>query len=234
MSMESLGGRIAELRKKNQLTQQELADKMGIKRELINYYENGTRQPKINDVINMSKIFDVTTDYILLGGNCKKADNFEISKRLGLSDEAIAAIEKTKNYKHGSLRIDVLNELFSGLWIDEFIVLLIKHAEILYEFLNYVPQECDDGTKKMYIDMLSRLEFEFQKYSYSFVQKLVNKNYEELKANENFNKFIEPNKEISKLLRKVIENSIKKTDKILCDSEDNKKGELNNNASEKQ
>lgn len=53
------------LRKKNDLTQFELADKTGISRSRINNYENGIREPDQETLVLFSEFFKVTTDTLL-------------------------------------------------------------------------------------------------------------------------------------------------------------------------
>ena len=117
-----LGERIAELREENGLTQQELAKKMNVKREMINYYENGKRQPKVKDILKMAEIFAVQTDQILLGIECKKASNREINSRLGLSDNAIEVLETWAKDKNDSRSTELLNYFFKNSLITELII----------------------------------------------------------------------------------------------------------------
>ena len=56
---------IKNLRKENNMTQQELADILYTSQDTISLWERGKSYPDVIDVIKMSKIFDVTTDYIL-------------------------------------------------------------------------------------------------------------------------------------------------------------------------
>ena len=45
--LRSIGCRIRELRTEYNLTQEELANKVGVARGTINYWEKGSREPKI-------------------------------------------------------------------------------------------------------------------------------------------------------------------------------------------
>lgn len=60
-----LGMRIKNLRKKVGLTQKQLADKLNIAPSTVAMYEAGKRDPDTETLKMMSKIFDVTTDYLL-------------------------------------------------------------------------------------------------------------------------------------------------------------------------
>ena len=53
------------LREKNNLTQQQVADKLKINRSTYSYYELGKIRPNIDTIIKLSKIFDVHYTEIL-------------------------------------------------------------------------------------------------------------------------------------------------------------------------
>ena len=57
--------RIIELREKKGLSQSELAEQIGVTRQAVNAYEKGTRQPSPAVIVNIAKVLDCTTDYIL-------------------------------------------------------------------------------------------------------------------------------------------------------------------------
>ena len=62
---ELLGKRIRELRKENDLSQGELAEKLGGKKSLVSNYENGYSVPDIFTLITLADIFDVTLDELV-------------------------------------------------------------------------------------------------------------------------------------------------------------------------
>lgn len=69
---------IKNLRKENNMTQQQLADKLFTSQDTISLWERGKSYPDAINVIKMSKIFDVSTDYILCADSFdEKADSFE-------------------------------------------------------------------------------------------------------------------------------------------------------------
>ena len=61
----NLGKKIAELRKKNNLSQEELADKVGVARQTISKWEIGDTTPDINQVKIISKIFNISIDELV-------------------------------------------------------------------------------------------------------------------------------------------------------------------------
>lgn len=64
-NMESIGRRIAELRKKANMTQMELADHMGITFQSISNWERGNTMPDISKLPELAELFDVTIDELL-------------------------------------------------------------------------------------------------------------------------------------------------------------------------
>ena len=49
----------------NNISQKDLAEKIGISRERYNQYETGKRNPDYETLISLAKFFNVTTDYLL-------------------------------------------------------------------------------------------------------------------------------------------------------------------------
>ena len=63
--------RLRELRNKSGLTQNEIANKLGVSGQTILNWENGIYEPKINQLIELADLFDVTVDSFrfFLSGN---------------------------------------------------------------------------------------------------------------------------------------------------------------------
>ena len=57
--------RIQHLRKTKGISQEELADKIGVSRQAVSKWESEQSLPDIDKIIVLSEFFDVTTDYIL-------------------------------------------------------------------------------------------------------------------------------------------------------------------------
>lgn len=53
------------LRRKNKLSQYELAERLGFSRGKLANYEQGSRQPDYETIIKIAEYFDVTVDYLL-------------------------------------------------------------------------------------------------------------------------------------------------------------------------
>lgn len=60
-----LADKIVKLRRQNNLSQEELAEQLGISRQSVSKWENGTSIPDLDKIIRLSNIFGVSTDYLL-------------------------------------------------------------------------------------------------------------------------------------------------------------------------
>ena len=63
----NMADRIQYLRRTKGVSQEELADKVGVSRQAVSKWENEQSTPDLEKVIIMSDFFGVTTDYILKG-----------------------------------------------------------------------------------------------------------------------------------------------------------------------
>lgn len=57
--------RLKELRDNAEFTQEQVAEKIGIKREQYRRYENGENEIKANHIIKFCKLYNITADYLL-------------------------------------------------------------------------------------------------------------------------------------------------------------------------
>ena len=63
----NIGDRIQSLRKSKGISQEELADKIGVSRQAVSKWESEQNTPDIEKVILLSDYFETTTDYLLKG-----------------------------------------------------------------------------------------------------------------------------------------------------------------------
>lgn len=61
------GNYLKELRTKNHLSQEKLAEKLGISRQSVSKWEQGYASPDTDNVLKLSKLYGVSVDSIL---NC--------------------------------------------------------------------------------------------------------------------------------------------------------------------
>ncbi len=63
----TIGKRIKNIRKLNRITQEKLAELLGVSRVTISSWENDENAPTVDNIIYLSEIFRVPTDYLLKG-----------------------------------------------------------------------------------------------------------------------------------------------------------------------
>lgn len=90
-----IGERLKQLRIKNGLKQQELANMFGLSSGTISFYESEQRKPDIDFIVAIAKYFDVSTDYLLGLTNAIDKENIDISKVTGLNDFSLTILEQS-------------------------------------------------------------------------------------------------------------------------------------------
>lgn len=103
---------LKELRKDNNLSQKQLAEKLCISQQTYSDYENGKTEPTIETLISISKLFNVTIEY-LLGiedeyGNAvftkeEKAAGLSATKKVSITpiEEDMLEVFRKVGKKHG-------------------------------------------------------------------------------------------------------------------------------------
>ena len=81
----NIADRIQSLRKTKGISQEELADKIGVSRQAVSKWESEQSLPDMEKIILMSDYFEVTTDYILKGIENKKQEVSTINASIFMS-----------------------------------------------------------------------------------------------------------------------------------------------------
>jgi len=84
--MVDLGHKLKTLRLQNELTQAQLAHKLGLTKSVVSAYETGLRLPSYDVLVHLAKIFNVSTDYLL---GIERKQEIDLS---GLSEKEIDAL----------------------------------------------------------------------------------------------------------------------------------------------
>lgn len=61
----NFGEKLKSLRTGQKLSQRELAERLGVAKSIISYYESGDRYPSYDVLVKLARLFHVTTDYLL-------------------------------------------------------------------------------------------------------------------------------------------------------------------------
>lgn len=123
--------RLKALRTKKCLTQNELANELGISNKTVSVYEKGTSLPSIETLENIATYFKVTIDY-LVGYSDEPNPKFDkLSTELKISLDAIRAITTLESYESKVLSAFLEDELF-----HEFIKNVFMYQYLLNTKLN--------------------------------------------------------------------------------------------------
>lgn len=73
--MSLIGGRIKLQRQKLNMTQVQLSEKLNVTSQVVSNWERGYTNPDSTDILNLSNMLNVTSDYLLTGGDSKQLSN---------------------------------------------------------------------------------------------------------------------------------------------------------------
>ena len=79
--LKAIGSRISARRKQLNYTQEQIAEKMDVSVQMVSNLERGNKAIKIENLLKISSILDVSTDYILTGKHTNE-DIDTVSNRL--------------------------------------------------------------------------------------------------------------------------------------------------------
>lgn len=71
VDLNGIGKRIQNRRKQLMFTQEQLAEMMNVSIQMVSNLERGNKAIRIDNLINLSQILDISTDYILTGKETK-------------------------------------------------------------------------------------------------------------------------------------------------------------------
>lgn len=93
----TIADRIQSLRKSKGMSQEELADRIGVSRQAVSKWESEQATPDLEKVVIMSEIFEVTTDYLLKGIEPVKTD--EHKTMADVIDQKVLTEKNSKRMK---------------------------------------------------------------------------------------------------------------------------------------
>ena len=85
--MVDFGIRLKKLRTSRHLTQQNLAQRLGLTKSVISAYETDTRSPSYETLVRIAAMFNVSSDYLL------GIEKTQVSDVSGLSDHQINLVK---------------------------------------------------------------------------------------------------------------------------------------------
>ena len=139
--------KIVKLRKQYGLSQENLAVKLSVSRQAVSRWEMGTAMPDAANIVQLSKLFHVTTDYLL-------NDDYE-------SDEDLPKVKKVKS--------ENLNQVMYYMIVIEVMILIIQFMCVfilqnaVFAFLSFVP----------FAAAVGGFEAAFRKNTYSINEQMI-------------------------------------------------------------
>lgn len=100
-----LGQKLLDLRKKSNLTQEEVADKLGVSRQTVSKWETDMSTPDLDKLIPICKLYGITTEELL---SDEKIDKDNVSKEVH---------EDNTNKRALGIGLGVLMFFLSVIWI---------------------------------------------------------------------------------------------------------------------
>jgi transcriptional regulator with XRE-family HTH domain len=107
-----IGAKIKNARIAAQLTQEQVAEALGVSRQTISNWENGKTYPDIVSVIKMSDLYTVSLDYLL-----KEQEEISLSNYMDYLEESSNTVKSQKK-----LSITILLATYLGIWAFALIV----------------------------------------------------------------------------------------------------------------
>ena len=89
--------RLREFRTRHKMTQQEIADVLGVDRTAYTFYETGKTQPSAANIVKLSRIFNVTVGYLLgVEENSPELAQYKVITPLEEGVDPIALLNRTE------------------------------------------------------------------------------------------------------------------------------------------
>ena len=137
--------KLLQLRKREGYTQEELADRLEVSRQAISRWEMGTAVPDSSNLLQISKLFKVSADYLL-------NDDYE-------SDDDLPKVKEVKN--------DNVNQIMMYLIVLEVMMLIMQFMAVVilnnvfFAVLSFIP----------FIAAIVGFEYAYQKKSSGATEK---------------------------------------------------------------
>ena len=143
-----IGDNIKFYRKKNQLTQDDIAKECSVTRQAVSKWENGTAMPDASNILQLSKLFGVTTDYLL-------NDDYQ-------SDNDLPKVKEVQNDDLGQIMIYLVTFEVMVLLMQFMTTVILQN--VFFGFLSFIP----------FVAAIGVFEYAYQKKASSATEKTKN------------------------------------------------------------
>lgn len=107
--------RLKQLRKEAKLTQKQLAKKMNTSQPSYQNWEKGTRNPSKENLEKLSKIFNVSVDYLLGNTDIKNSDELSDADIKNILETGVASYDGKPISEHDAKILEqVIRDYFDG------------------------------------------------------------------------------------------------------------------------
>lgn len=164
LDLSKIGSRITNLRKQQGFTQYELADKLYVTHQAVSKWENGKSIPSIEILYELTKLFDVSIDYLLDNTEIVEGDyetlfknyprDVVVSKFLQSADQS-TSVDSIFYLLHKKERLRVINHVVynqEALQVDDIWHYLNK-AERTYLLGSILSRKCDFNLKLIFTQL---------------------------------------------------------------------------------
>lgn len=166
MDLIKIGNFIAELRKKQKLTQEQLGEKLGVTNKTVSRWETGTYLPPAEALLAMSELFGVSINELLSGKSLSEAEYRQAAEenlKQTVKTSSFTLKDRIDFYKNKWLKehrvimilIGIAGVLLVGIILKNawfigaaFILLLLAHAWRNNTMMAYVEDLAFDGRGK--------------------------------------------------------------------------------------
>ena len=152
-----LNEKILSLRKSEGISQEELAEKLNVSRQAVSRWEVGTAQPDASNILQLSKLFNVTADYLL-------NDDYE-------SDRDVPIVKSTEVSAKQKMRIAVSSCIAAVGLIGNFIIYIISRCVKVYAPLDHYDYETKMHT--LIFDGVLRVNYKYFVMEYNLLPLII-------------------------------------------------------------
>ena len=122
-----IGKKIALCRKEAGMSQEALAAELGISRQAVSRWETGEAVPDTENIINLSRIFSVTTDYLLL-------DEVQQSRRYDPENSILSVSPVIERRRRFRIVFGVVMSILGSTFISASLIFAVFAAEKLTQW----------------------------------------------------------------------------------------------------
>jgi len=153
------------------VSQQEIADYVGVSRQAIAQWKDGKTNPDVYNFIKIAEFFKVPYEYLLGQSDSKVKENMKLADELKLSDGAINRVLKWasagKENKSDIPRTEILSDLLAD---DDFEIFIDRVKKFIGEYLGHRFSEDEQNNNESIlhaVDSLNPNPYELDLYARS-------------------------------------------------------------------